>query len=185
MSVEVKWEGAKVLAKVRHACAEGLNHTTTECVRQIKFAGAHEYMDRTGDETNSTVVTQFATSADLRSVWGAHMPYSAYLEVGTSRPDSGAPRASRRIADAQGRMWDIVPPQPFGIHTDTVWTPEGKIPGQGPLMAERMALRPAAFREYPLLAERIAISYAEETLPISEYPDMTHLFPHLRLDLGA
>lgn len=174
MTVRVDWKGAQVQASVREACAKGLNHTARETVSLIKY-GAHEYMDRTGRETESTVVDKEATPVDLTVRWGAFAKkesgegsYSAYLEVGTSRPDSGSPTAIERIAAAQGRMWDIPPPQPPGMHTDTIWIGGRKVPGKGPLMTARLALRPAAEIEYPLLPEHIATAYHEIAL-VSQY----------------
>lgn len=158
-TVRVRWNGAAVRARVAAAAVIGVDQTLAACVVDAK--STHEYENRTGFMNASTTIFDWATWEGDRvsGKWGAHAYYALFLEIGTSRPWSGAPRAQVRAAEGHGDMWAIPPPQPIGPHTDTKWVKGERIPGTGPLMTERMSLRPAAAREYPLLAERISIAY--------------------------
>jgi hypothetical protein len=146
------------------AAALAIDYTMTLCVHRAR--SEHAYMDRTGHMQGSVTILQGAVIGlhEVSGAWGATANYSLYLEIGTSRPWSAAPKAEERAVMGRGDMWAIPEPQPGGRHTPTVWTPQGKIPGTGPLMEPRMSLRPAATAEYPLLAERVGMAYRGETL---------------------
>lgn len=161
----IRWNGAAVKAKVREAVLVGVDRTLTMCVARAR--DDHGYMSRTGYMEMSVTVWDWAKPelGHVRGKWGAHANYGLFLEIGTSRWWSGAPRAAARAAAAMGNMWAISLPQPDGPHTDTRWIGGQKLPGEGPLMDPHMSLRPAADREYPLLKARIAAAYRGDPLP--------------------
>lgn len=167
--VRIRYNKEMVKAKLAAASALAIDYTLGKCVWRARMN--HEYLDRTGFLTASTTIYDFAkeVAPDIISGrWGAHANYSLYVEIGTSRPDSGAPRAQVRAEEGHGDMWSIPPPQPPGRHTDTRWvTTAGvrqKIMGGGPLMEARVFLRSAAAMEYPLLGFRIRAALHGEEL---------------------
>lgn len=145
------WRGAAVIEKVRDAAGAGIDTTLAECVHDAAldhpaFPPASEpyepYANRTGFETGA-IHSLPAADEEERVVghWGAYAPYALFLEIGTSRADSGHPDATEREAQGAGNM-DAIPP-----------------PSDPPLMAPRPFLRPAADRNYPRLAERIGVAF--------------------------
>lgn len=155
------WKGPEVRRKVAVAAAVGLDATMEEGV--AKARESHEpyppasppdtpYANRTGALTGSTTVKVHAVFVSLTKIvgtWGSSSGHALYDEIGTSRRDSGAPRAQvRALAGAAGSMWDISYPSP----------------AEHPLMAPRLYLRPAAQDAYAGLGRRIAEAYNAETL---------------------
>lgn len=139
------WKGAKLAAKVETASVIGTDQTMAACVGTAK--AEHPWRNRTGFEEGSIqILTNDAGIAGagvkgqkVSGRWGALADYSLYLEIGTSREDSGAPRAEVRAAAAGGNMDVITPPLPL----------------DHPLMEARPFLRPAADEHYRLHALRI------------------------------
>ncbi len=149
----IRWNGAKVMAKVTAAAGLGIDRTMAECVRD---AGENHpafpppskpyerYANRTGHETGSIHSKGVRTDGKrVSGQWGANAKQSLYLEIGTS---VAGPTAFEREVAGGGNMDAIPPPV-------------------GPLMAPRPYLRPAADREYPLLPSRIGAAYRGEKMP--------------------
>lgn len=139
------WKGGKLAAKVGAASVIGTDATMAACVGTAK--AEHPWHNRTGFEEGSIQILPNAVGiagAELKGSkvsgrWGALGGYSIYLEIGTSREDSGAPRAEERAAAAGGNMDAIAPPLPL----------------DHPLMEGRPFLRPAADEHYRLHAMRV------------------------------
>lgn len=141
----LNWNGGKLAAKVATASVIGTDATMAACVGTAK--AEHPWRNRTGFEEGSIQILPNAAGVAGAGIdgdkvagrWGALGGYSIYLEIGTSREGSGAPRAEERAAAAAGNMNAITPPLPL----------------DHPLMEARPFLRPAADQHYPLHATRI------------------------------
>lgn len=153
----IDWRGKQVAARVAAASTLGVDKTMSECVHDAKsghpaYPPASEpgerYANRIGFASGSIQIFD-AASFDGRKVsgsWGSGANYALYLEIGTSRKDSGFPRAQVREAEGGGDM-NAIPP-----------------PSDPPLMAARPVLRPAADAIYPRLPGRIGAAYRGESL---------------------
>lgn len=168
----IKWNGARVAARMAAAAAAGVDRTMAECVRGARRE--HQYDDETGFLTATTDILAPAHMDGTRveGSWGSTADYSLFIEIGTSRV---GPDATSREDAAAGNMWDVPAAQPSpGVTVEQGFTilPPGTMDGQedfvtlhrpsmgtGPLMAQRPWLRPAADREYGLLAARIGESF--------------------------
>lgn len=139
------WKGATIKTRVGRASKLGIDATMGECVATSKII--HPWHNRTGFEEGSIQVLPgedgtpgaHIAPGEVAGEWGALANYSLFLEIGTSREDSGAPRAEEREAAAGGNMDAIAPPEPE----------------DDPLMRPRPFLRPSADEHYPLLPARI------------------------------
>lgn len=156
--VLVDWKGAAVRQHVAEACRLGVDATMDDAVRKAR-AGHPEYppssrpgapyANRSGSLVSGTVVKVKALleGSRIRGVWGNLRDYSLFVEIGTSRDDSGFPRAQARAAEGAGDMWAIPPPS------------------EPPRMAARFTLRPAASLAYKKLGARIGAFFrGEETV---------------------
>lgn len=153
MAVPVlKWNGAAVRRRVARAAAVGIDETMEEGVRLSKAghpdyppasAPGERYASRTGSNVAAIRIKVAAVEAGTKvsGLWGSDDDVSLFLEIGTSRKNSGAPRAAERAAAGGGDMWAIPPP------------------ASPPQMAARLTLRPSAQVAYTGLARRIAIAY--------------------------
>ena len=177
--VEYSFDIAGAMAQVEEAVRIGIDETMEATVHRAKEF--HEYDDHTGLLQDSVMVLERAHNQGpylIAGQWGSLVDYSLYVEIGTSRPWSGAPRAEQRAEAAGGDMGEIAPPEPGGPHTNTRWLGSSippdmlasglleatafggyKIPGQGPLMEPRLSMRSAATIEYALIPVRIAEAY--------------------------
>lgn len=141
----LEWNGAKLKTKVQQASKLAIDATMADCVTTAK--ANHPWHNRTGFLLGEIRIleaddgSEGAAAAGPETIgrWGDEANYALYLEIGTSRADSGAPRAEAREAAAGGDMSAIPWPQPW----------------DDPLMWPRPFLRPAADEHYPRLAERI------------------------------
>lgn len=150
------WKGAEVRAKVAGAATLGVDATMAEGVTIAKAGHPSyppssmpdtPYANRTGFLTGSTTIKAPAVEvgSKIAGLWGSDANYSLYVEIGTSRKDSGAPRAEvRALVGPEIGMWEISYPSP----------------SEHPQMAPRYSLRPAADVAYRGLAGKIALFYA-------------------------
>lgn len=149
------WKGDEVRRHVAEASVIGVEATMEEGVA-IARSGHPEfppasapdtrYANRTLELMGSTSVKDHAhlRGAKVVGVWGADANYALYVELGTSRKDSGAPRAQiRALRGPELGMWEITYPSP----------------NEHPLMAPRYTLRPAADEAYRGLVRRIRTAY--------------------------
>lgn len=155
MGFTLDWKGAEVRAKVAAAATLGLDATMAEAVAIAKTdhppyppssAPETPYANRTGFLTGSTTIKAAAVEVGNRisGRWGSDANYSLYVEIGTSRKSSGAPRAEvRALVGPSAGMWEISYPSP----------------SEHPQMAPRYYLRPAADVAYRGLAGKIALFY--------------------------
>ncbi len=157
MPFAIDWKGPEVRDKVAAAAIAGVDFTMEDAVRKSKAnhvayppasLPGERYANRTGSETASLTVKDPAgiVGARVRGTWGADNDTSLYVEIGTSRKGSGAPRAEIRAAEGGGDMWAIPPPS------------------NPPQMAARYTLRPAASQANRLLAARIGMAFRGEEL---------------------
>lgn len=144
------WKGDEVLAKVKGAAKLGIDETMAACVEHAKdnhpgYPPASEpytrFANRTAHLVSSLQIIEDAQVDDdtIRGTWGSDAEEALYLEIGTSVE---GPTAPDRAA-----LGDLL---------------EGTIPPpEGPLMAPRPYLRPAADDPsgYPSLARRIAEAF--------------------------
>lgn len=142
-------------AKVAGAAKVGVDATMAACVKDAKdnhpgFPPASEpgerFHSRTGFQVGSIRIMEEATErteTEIVGQWGSDSEYGLYLEIGTS---VAGPTAQERAAAGGGDMDAIPPPE-------------------GPLMAPRPYLRPAADRENSFLAARIGAVFRGEPLP--------------------
>jgi hypothetical protein len=147
------WKGAEVRRRVAAACAVGVDATMEDAAGKARAAHpayppasepGERYATRTGDLTASIGVKDPAVeiAAHVVGVWGASADDALYVEIGTSRKGSGAPRAqTRALTGASAGMWAIPGPS------------------DPPQMSARYYLRPAASEAYSLLGLRIAAAY--------------------------
>ncbi|MHB1950161.1 MAG: hypothetical protein ACYCQK_01650 [Acidiferrobacteraceae bacterium] len=176
----LKWNGREIVAKMAAAAAAGIDRTMSECVHDARRE--HSYVNRDGFLESSTDIIRHAGPDGMRVVgnWGSTADYALFVEIGTSRIGPTAPE--REAADG-GDMWAVPAQQPAeGVRVLQPFTilPPGTMPGQegwvtlhrpsmgtgNPgLMAQRPFLRPAADREYPLLAPRIGAAFRGEQMP--------------------
>lgn len=149
MPARLTWNGDKILAKVTEATIVAHDFTMAAAVSQAKRLHPL-WNNRTSFLEASISIEEPAvyTGHRVTGQWGATANYALYLEIGTSRQGSGAPRAQVRVADANGDMSRILPPFPL----------------QDPLMRPRTWLRPSASVHYPLFAGRIGTAYRGEEL---------------------
>lgn len=166
----------EIVAHAEAAAIAAVDRTLAEAARIAREE--HAYENRTGGLEASTQVTEPAHidgSLHVAGRFGADPP-ALYVEIGTSRIGPTAVERSR-----EGEMWDIPDPQPQpGVTVRQSFTilPPGTMPGQeefvtlhqpsvgeGPLMEQRPFLRPAADRENPLLAARLAAAFQGTDLP--------------------
>lgn len=153
------WNGDQIKERMRAASKLGIDKTMSDCVSDARgshpaYPPASEPGERfayrsPGFDTAATDIKEPAHLDDDGNVtgsWGSNADYSLYLEIGTSRPDSGEPRAQVREAEGGGDM--------------------SAIPGPSdpPLMAARPTLRPAADSKYPELGANIGAAYRGEEL---------------------
>lgn len=167
---KIVWKGDEVRAKVAAAAAVGIDATMDACVDHAKenhpaYPPASEpyerYANRTAAETGSIRILDNANGiagamidgASVHGEWGATMNYSLFLEIGTSVT---GPTATERMEAGAYEG-------PFDPTLEAGWP--GVAGPEGPLMAPRPFLRPAADEEYPLLAARIGASYRGERIP--------------------
>lgn len=145
---KLNWKGAQLRAKIAEATLIALDRTMSEAVSEAKRQ--HPWHNRTGWLEASTWMMGPATidGAKVTGRWGSTANYALYLEIGTSRRGSGAPRAEARKAMAGGNMNEISPPLPL----------------DHPLMRPHPYLRPAADRQYRLLRVRIGQAMRGEEL---------------------
>ncbi len=148
------WKGGDVRRKVALACAVGIDATMAEAVRLAKAdhapyppssAPGERFHSRMAFLEGSIQIFDEAIPSNevwIAGSWGAEANYSLYVELGTSRKASGAPRAQMRARSA-------TPPGMYAI-------PGPAVP---PLMAARYTLRPAAVEAYMLLGANIAAAY--------------------------
>lgn len=171
------WRGRQVAAKVATAAALAIDKTMAGCVTDADRN--HEWDNETGFLEGSTTIIGFAAfdGRRVRGSWGSLADYALFIEIGTSRV---GPTAEEREATADGNMWDVPGPQPAdGVTVRQSFTilPPGTMDGQedfvtlhtpstgtGPLMEPRPWLRPAADRNYPMLATYIRMALAGEAL---------------------
>jgi hypothetical protein len=143
------WNGDRLVAKAEAASVLGVDATMAACVSDAKRD--HEWKNVTGFEEGSIglIDPAFVKVDKVQGRWGAEANTSLWLEIGTSREDSGAPRAEVRAQAAGGNMSAVTPPQP----------------ADDPLMIPRPYLRPAADRQYPLLRVRIGAAMRGARMP--------------------
>ena len=154
----LKWNGDAVRRQLAAASALGIDKTMADCVTDAKsghevYPPASEpgerYAIRTGHAIGATQILQPAGPDEpgtIRGRWGSTDETALFVEIGTSREDSGFPRAQEREAAADGDMHAIPPPS------------------DPPLMAARPTLRPAADTHYPGLPSNIGRAYRGESL---------------------
>jgi hypothetical protein len=151
------WKGADVRRRVAAACVVAVDATLADGVRKAKAdhpgyppasAPGERYASRTGFLLGSTTIQEPAVlaGAHVRGTWGSDANYALYVELGTSRKESGYPRAQVRAAESGGDMWAIPGPSD---------------PAQ---MAARYTLRPAAQEANSLLGVRIGLAYRGEQM---------------------
>ncbi len=95
----LKWQGAKVAAKMRRAVIHGVNGTMAACVVYAK--GNHPWQNRTGILEGSIDVVEYAHAQGgvVRGLWGSRdVLYAIMQELGTSK--MGANPFLRPAADA-------------------------------------------------------------------------------------
>lgn len=172
----IVWKGQQVRERVARAAQLGVERTMSQGVSHAKRD--HPWEPDTGFEEAAIRMGAATVEADrIVGHWGAYTNYSLFLEIGTSR--IGADATEREDAGG-GNMWQIPSPQPsegVTVSQDFTILPPGSMTGQegfvtlhapssgtGPLMAPRPFLRPAADREYPLLAERIGQAFRGEEM---------------------
>lgn len=157
MPFVLDWKGPTVRRHVEAACIIGVDATMADAVRKAKqdhgsyppaSAPGERYANRTGFETAAMTIKAPAApfGAHVRGAWGNDANTSLYVEIGTSRKGSGAPRAEERAAEGGGDMWAIPPPS------------------SPPQMAARYTIRPAAQQANSLLAVRIGAAYRGEEM---------------------
>lgn len=151
----------EVMKRVRASVALAIDDTMAKCVVDARadhppYPPASKpyerYANRTTFLTNSIALLDGARPVGpvrITGSWGAHAGTAVFLEIGTSRKESGAPRAQVRAERAGGDPALITPPEPVGH----------------PQMAPRPFLRPAEERHYPLLALRCAAAFNGLELP--------------------
>ena len=158
MPATLDWKGPEVRRKVAGACVLAVDATMADGVKKAKAdhpgyppasRPGERYASRTGFAVASTTIKAAAVliGAHVRGTWGSDDNTSLFVEIGTSRKGSGAPRADVRAAAGDGNMWAIPGPSD---------------PAQ---MAARYTLRPAAQDANSLLALRIAAAYNGAALP--------------------
>src|SRR6185503_11774662 len=146
----IEWNGKAIKEKMRAASVAGVEKTIAEAVHDARadhpaYPPASEpyerYANRTGHSIGE-IVSKGAheTEEGVTGKWGGYSHNALFMEIGTSVT---GPTATERMIEGAGDMDAIPPPV-------------------GPLMAPRPTLRPAADKEYPLLAERIAAAFAGE-----------------------
>lgn len=155
----IEWHGDRVLAKVQAATEIGIDQTMAECVADAKTdhgtyppasAPGEKYANRTAHEVGAIQILEGPTGIAgsgldgkiVRGRWGSLSNISLFLEIGTSVE---GPTAFAREQAAGGNMNAVTPPD-------------------GPLMAPRPTLRPAADTHYPLLRSRIRAALQGEML---------------------
>jgi hypothetical protein len=153
-----EWNGDKILAKMTAAAELGVDKVMSDCVDQARSdhaayppasAPGEPYANRTDFATQSIRMGQAEIDPATMRVaghWGGYAHYMLFLEIGTSRKDSGMPTATVREEEGGGNM-DAIPG-----------------PSEPPLMAARPTLRPAADRNYPNLARFIGEAFRGEEL---------------------
>lgn len=153
----LNWKGDEIRRKVAAAAALGVDRTLADAVRKAKAdhpayppasAPGERFATRTGFLEGSIKIVAAAAPAGplIGGQWGADANYALYVELGTSRKGSGAPRAQVRAAEGGGNMWAIPGP------------------ASPPQMAARYTLRPAATEAYRLLPMRIGAAFRGEEL---------------------
>jgi hypothetical protein len=157
MPFVLDWKGDDIRRKVAAAAIVGVDATLARAVDLAKAdhpsyppasQAGERYASRVGFAVASTTIKAPAVlvGAHVRGTWGADADYSLFLEIGTSRKDSGEPRADVRAAEGDGNMWAIPGPS------------------SSPQMAARYTLRPAAAEANSLLAVRIGLAYRGEAM---------------------
>jgi phage gpG-like protein len=134
--MSVKWYGKKVSAKVRAAQIEGINITMAKAVTHAKRN--HPWNNRTATLEGSIAIAEPAseTANGARGVWGSRdVAYARIHELGGVIKPVRAKALFFRAADGS-----------------FVVTKQVRMPA-------RPYLRPAADKEYPSLARRIAKAY--------------------------
>ncbi len=84
--MSVKWEGAKVAAKMRKAEVRGINVVMSRCVRTAKTS--HEWVNRTGILEGSIGVAVFARRQGdgAAGIWGSQdVVYARVHELGSEK----------------------------------------------------------------------------------------------------
>jgi hypothetical protein len=154
------WKGKEISAKASRAARVGVDATMAAAVHHAKAnhpayppasRPGHRFANRTGFLDASIVIKDPASTAGWRThgEWGATANYALYVEIGTSRDGSGAPRAETRAdAGPESGMWSISYPSP----------------ADDPRMAPRYFLRPAASAEYGRLAVRVGAAFRGEQM---------------------
>ena len=166
------WNGDAIVTKVTEAAIAGTDATMDACVASAKTE--HEWDSDSGELEGSIGVRQSATvrGATVVGRWGSDLPHALYMEIGTSRIGE---RVVPREEAGGGNMWQIPGPFPaMGVTVQQAFTilPPGTMKdqagwvtldkpskGTGPLIRQRPYLRPAADREYRLLATRIRVAF--------------------------
>lgn len=167
------WNGAEVLERVKAATLLGVDRTLAESADQAKRD--HEWASKTGFLEASIGVLAPAHSEGLRvsGSFGALANYALFVEVGTSRIGM---TAVQRTIGSDG-WWTIPGPKPApgvtvrqsftiippggGFGFRTIRRPSTKT---GPLMIARSYLRAAAYFQFPLLPFRIAAAFQGERM---------------------
>jgi hypothetical protein len=154
----IVWNGGAIKARVSDAAALGIDKTMSDCVADAR--GGHEayppasepgerYANRTNFAVAATDIMEPASpvgDGHVKGRWGSRDETALFVEIGTSRKDSGFPRAQAREAAADGDM-NAIPP-----------------PSDPALMEPRPTLRPAADAHYPGLSGYIGAAYRGESL---------------------
>lgn len=173
----INWKGRDVAARMAAAAQLGIDKTMSECVSTAKRD--HPWVNRDGFEEGS--IRMGAATLKGRKVtgrWGAYARYSLFLEIGTSR--IGATAFMREQAGG-GMMWaipgpkpeegekvrqsfTILPPGSMDDQADWVTLRDRPSIGEGPLMAPRPFLRPAADLHYRRLRYYIGAAFRGESL---------------------
>lgn len=153
-----KWNGDAIKRRAIAASALGIDKTMSECVADARtghpsYPPASEPGERYANRTNfaimaTDIMEPAVDTGDgrVKGRWGSTDETALFVEIGTSREDSGSPRAEVREAQGGGDMHAIPPPS------------------EPPLMAARPTLRPAADAHYPGLAGNIGRAYRGESL---------------------
>jgi hypothetical protein len=156
----LNWNGDQIKTRMRAAAKLGIDKTMADCVRDARSnhpayppvsQPGERYANRTGYDIAAIDLmepahTVAADSSKVTGRWGSTSEIALFLEIGTSRMDSGEPRAAEREAIGDGDM-DAIPG-----------------PSDPPLMAPRPTLRPAADTHYPNLGKNIGAAYRGEKL---------------------
>lgn len=107
MSTVLRWRGAEVYERAKHATKQGINETLADCVNDAK--DTHPWSNRTGTLEGSL---QMRPAVDEGSrvvgTWGSFtVRYAIYLELGTRHMHAMPylrPAADRNYPKLKGRI---------------------------------------------------------------------------------